>query len=77
MSQEIQRKLDEIETKSAELEHAGVELERHICSIDSNDSSKSETKQKLEQELYNIIHQRNLLTRFENELNIQYIKYLI
>ena len=77
MSQEIQRKLDEIETKSAELEHAGVELERHICSIDSNDSSKSETKQKLEQELYNIIHQRNLLTRFENELNIQYVKYLI
>ena len=71
MSQEIQRKLDEIETKSSELEQAGVDLERIICSIDSNDCSKSENKQKLEQELYNIIHQRNLLTRFEHELNIQ------
>jgi len=66
MSQEIQRKIDEIETKAAELEQAGDDLERIICSTES-----IESKQKLEQELYNIIHQRNLLTRFENELNIQ------
>ena len=71
MSQEIQRKLDEIETKLFELEREGVELEKTIVSMDSSDAAQLETKEKLEQELYNLIHEKNLLTRVENELNIQ------
>lgn len=83
MSQEIQRKLDEIETRLDELEREGVELEKTICSMDSSGSGEpmlatvataypnANTKEKLEQELYNLIHEKNLLTRVENELNIQ------
>ena len=70
MSQEIQRKLNEIHAKTNELEREGNHLEILI----GNDTSSPrglERKLKLEQELYNIIHQRNLLTRCENELNIQ------
>jgi hypothetical protein len=87
MSQEIQRKLDEIETRLDELEKEGVELEKTICSLDGSFNSPGSpiegatasvaspaspnTKEKLEQELYNLIHEKNLLTRIENELNIQ------
>ena len=69
MSQELQRKLDEVETKLIELEHEGVALEKIICSMDNNENP--ERKEKLEQDLYNLIHQKNLFTRVENELNIQ------
>lgn len=78
MSQEIQRKLDEIETRLDELEKEGVELEKTICSMESTPSTpvleasnSTTTKEKLEQELYNLIHEKNLLTRVENELTIQ------
>lgn len=71
MSQEIQRKLDEIETRLDELQKEGVELEKMICAIDSNDLTQHDRKDRLEQELYNLIHEKNLLTRVENELNIQ------
>lgn len=80
MSQEIQRKLDEIQTRLEELERDGVELEKTICSMESGGattpvevpgSTLTTTKEKLEQELYNLIHEKNLLTRVENELNIQ------
>ena len=67
MSQEIQRKLDEVETKLSELEHDGVELEKVICSMDG----ENREKEKLEIKLYNLIHQKNLFQRVENELNIQ------
>lgn len=92
MSQEIQRKLDEIQTRLDELERDGVELEKTICSLDASSLSVSHgsdagatttrdtlaTKEKLEQELYNLIHEKNLLTRIENELNIQLVfKFLI
>jgi hypothetical protein len=84
MSQEIQRKMDEIEAKLYELEQDGVELEKTICFMDettltmsspnTSPKTKSETvskKEKLEQELYNLIRQKNILNRVENELNIQ------
>ena len=68
MSQEIQRKLDEVETKLSELEHEGVELEKEICNMDSTNEDERERK---ELTLYNLIHQKNLFQRVENELNIQ------
>ncbi len=68
MSQEIQRKLDEVENKIAELEFEGVNLEKSICLLDI---SESDAKEKMEQELYNLIHLKNLLTRVENDLTIQ------
>lgn len=71
MSQEIQRKQDEIDTKLDELDRSGVELEKTISSIDKNDCEQLKRKEKLEQQLYTLIHEKNLLTRVENELNIQ------
>lgn len=66
-SQELARKLDEIGAKTLELEKEGNKLEVLISIYDN----KKAKKDKLEQELYNVIHQRNLLTRCENKLNIQ------
>jgi hypothetical protein len=68
MSQDIQRKLDEIETKLTELNQDGMHLEKIIGQVADN---RFETKEKLERELYNIINEKNILTRIENELNIQ------
>ncbi len=68
MSQEIQRKLDEVENKIAELEFEGVNLEKSICLLNADEG---DTKEKMEQELYNLIHLKNLLTRVENDLTIQ------
>lgn len=66
-SQELARKLDEIGARTLELEKEGNQLEVLISIYDN----KKAKKEKLEQELYNVIHQRNLLTRCENKLNIQ------
>ena len=72
VSQEIQRNLDEIENKLDELEHDGVQLEKMISEIgEPRDSVAMERKEKLEQELYRLIHEKNLLTRAENDLNIK------
>ncbi len=68
MSQEIQRKLDEVENKITELEFEGVNLEKSVCLMDADDS---DARDKMEQELYNLIHLKNLLTRVENDLTIQ------
>jgi hypothetical protein len=67
MSIEINRKVSELDTRRLVLECEGVTLEKLICSLDDD----SEEKEKLEQKLYSLIHQKNLLTRVEDELNIQ------
>lgn len=69
-SQDLQRKLDEINIRSQELEREGQQLELMINGCDKKNKT-GEQKMKLEQELYNVIHQRNLLARCENKLNIQ------
>lgn len=65
-SQDLQRKLDEISQRKLELEKDGNHLEIKISGMDVK-----KEKVKLEQELYSVIHQRNLLARCENKLNIQ------
>lgn len=68
--QELQRKLDEIAQRFVELERDGNHLEEVIGRFDKK--SKNDGRRiKLEQELFNIIHQKNVLTRCENKLNIQ------
>lgn len=69
-TQDLQRKLDELHTRSIELEQEGNRLEVIISNCDVKHKN-SEKKIKLEQELYNIIHQRNLLARCDSKLNIQ------
>lgn len=68
MSQGILRELDVVLNSITELENDGVKIEQKICSMDD---SQSEEKEKYEQCLYNLIHKKNLLTRVEDELNIQ------
>jgi hypothetical protein len=57
ISIEINRKVSELDTRRLELEREGVTLEKRICSLDDD----SEEKEKLEQKLYSLIHQKNLL----------------
>lgn len=62
--------MDEIAQRFVELERDGNHLEEVIGRFDKK--SKNDGRRiKLEQELFNIIHQKNVLTRCENKLNIQ------
>jgi hypothetical protein len=70
-SQDLQRKLDEIGQRKLELEREGNVLEMRISSVEVKKGKGGEQKVKLEQELYGVIHQRNLLARCENKLSIQ------
>ncbi len=69
-SQDLLIKLNEIGRRKLELEKDGNHLEVKISGLNSMIKS-DENKVKLEQELYGVIHQKNLLARCENKLNIQ------
>jgi hypothetical protein len=72
VAQEIQRNLAEIENKMEELTRDGASLERAISRFgEAKYPEQIHHKERMEQELYRLIHEKNLLTRAENDLHIK------
>ncbi|KAL3285153.1 hypothetical protein HHI36_019274 [Cryptolaemus montrouzieri] len=69
MAQEIQRKLEETEVKTKELEERGVMIEKTLRGEDNQGSSKQESE--LLQEWFDIMRDRTELRRYEKELMIR------
>ncbi|RZB41654.1 DUF3585 domain containing protein [Asbolus verrucosus] len=69
MAQEIQRKLEETEVKTRELEERGVSVEKALRGEDSNRYSKEEPE--LLQEWFDLMRDRTELRRYERELMVR------
>ncbi|XP_044752612.1 F-actin-monooxygenase Mical isoform X2 [Coccinella septempunctata] len=69
MAQEIQRKLEETEVKTKELEDKGVMIEKALRGEDGEGSSKQESE--LLQEWFDIMRDRTELRRYEKELMVR------
>lgn len=69
MAQEIQRKLEETEVKTKELEDKGVIIEKALRGEDNEGSSKQESE--LLQEWFDIMRDRTELRRYEKELMVR------
>ncbi|CAG9854133.1 unnamed protein product [Phyllotreta striolata] len=69
MAQEIQRKLEETEVKTRELEERGVRVEKALRGEGSPDSSKDEAE--LFQEWFDLMRDRTELRRYERELTVR------
>merc|ERR1712071_553965 len=68
MSQAIQRQLEEIEVKQKELEDQGVTLEKALRGEDSSLHGRDEST--LMQEWFQLVHEKNALSRYEQELMV-------
>lgn len=69
MAQEIQRKLEETEVKTKELERLGVMVEKALRGEDGGESSKDESE--LLQEWFDLMRDRTELRRYEKELLVR------
>ncbi|XP_049819876.1 F-actin-monooxygenase Mical isoform X3 [Aethina tumida] len=69
MAQEIQRKLEETEVKTRELEKRGVTVEKALRGEDSEHCSKEESE--LLQEWFDLMRDRTELRRYEKELMVR------
>ncbi|CAH0547361.1 unnamed protein product, partial [Brassicogethes aeneus] len=69
MAQEIQRKLEETEVKTRELEKRGVLVEKALRGEDSEYSTKDESE--LLQEWFDLMRDRTELRRYEKELMVR------
>lgn len=69
MAQEIQRKLEETEVKTRELETRGVLVEKALRGEDSKECYKDESE--LLQEWFDLMRDRTELRRYEKELMIR------
>lgn len=69
MAQEIQRKLEETEVKTKELEMMGVVVEKALRGEDGGESSKDESE--LLQEWFDLMRDRTELRRYEKELLVR------
>lgn len=69
MAQEIQRKLEETEVKTKELEKMGVLVEKALRGEDGGESSKDEPE--LLQEWFDLMRDRTELRRYEKELLVR------
>lgn len=69
MAQEIQRKLEETEVKTRELEERGVEIEKALRGEASDGYSKEESE--LLQEFFDLMRERTELRRYERELLVR------
>ena len=67
-AQEIQRKLQEVDYKQRQLEERGVLVERALRK-EGPEAGKSETE--LMQEWFNLVHEKNVLVRYESELMVR------
>lgn len=72
MAQEIQRKLEETEVKTRELEYRGVQVEKALRG-ESNGSEFDENKEEpdLLKEWFDLMRDRTELRRYEKELMIR------
>merc|ERR1712071_120453 len=68
MAQAIQRQLEEIEVKQKELEDQGVTLEKALRGEDSSLHGRDEST--LMQEWFQLVHEKNALSRYEQELMV-------
>ncbi|KAK2182204.1 hypothetical protein NP493_363g01004 [Ridgeia piscesae] len=68
VAQQIQRQLEEVEVKQREVEKRGVVIER-VLRGDGPDTQRDEAE--LMQMWFNIVHEKNLLVRYESELMVQ------
>ncbi|CAF0965283.1 unnamed protein product [Brachionus calyciflorus] len=71
MSQELQRKHDELTQKIDEFTITGANLENRINNLDKKSFGYELVKKSLESKLYDVRHKKNVLIRIENELVIQ------
>lgn len=69
MAQEIQRKLEETEVKTRELEQRGVLVEKALRGEDDGKYSKEESD--LLQEWFDLMRDRTELRRYEKELMVR------
>lgn len=69
MAQEIQRKLEETEVKTRELEERGVGIEKALRGEVSEGYSKEESE--LLQEFFDLMRERTELRRYERELLVR------
>ncbi|XP_019762835.2 F-actin-monooxygenase MICAL3 [Dendroctonus ponderosae] len=69
MAQEIQRKLEETEVKTRELEQRGVEIEKALRGEDGGVNVKDESD--LLQEWFDLMRDRTELRRYEKELMVR------
>lgn len=69
MAQEIQRKLEETEVKTKELERMGVLVEKSLRGEDGGESSRDESE--LLQEWFDLMRDRTELRRYEKELLVR------
>ncbi|KAJ8968600.1 hypothetical protein NQ317_004416 [Molorchus minor] len=69
MAQEIQRKLEETEVKTRELEMRGVLVEKALRGENKEESSKDEAE--LLQEWFDLMRDRTELHRYEKELSVR------
>lgn len=69
MAQEIQRKLEETEVKTRELEDRGVVVEKALRGESSESTSKEESE--LLQEWFDLMRDRTELRRYERELMVR------
>lgn len=69
MAQEIQRKLEETEVKTRELERRGVQVEKALRGEGSGDCTREESD--LMQEWFDLMRDRTELRRYEKELMVR------
>lgn len=69
MAQEIQRKLEETEVKTRELEERGVIIEKALRGEVSEDHTKEDAE--LLQEFFDLMRERTELRRYERELLVR------
>ncbi|XP_066256405.1 F-actin-monooxygenase MICAL3 [Euwallacea similis] len=69
MAQEIQRKLEETEVKTRELEQRGVEVEKALRGEDGEQGVRDESE--LLQEWFDLMRDRSELRRYEKELMVR------
>lgn len=67
-AQEIQRRLEEIDVKQKELEERGVLVEKALRG-EGIEAGRNEGE--LMQEWFNLVHEKNVLLRYESELMVQ------
>lgn len=70
MAQEIQRKLEETEVKTKELETRGVLVEKALRGEDNGEYSKKDEPELL-QEWFDMMRDRTELRRYERELMVR------
>ncbi|KAK2163917.1 hypothetical protein LSH36_72g05017 [Paralvinella palmiformis] len=74
IAQEIQRHLEEVEFKQRQVEERGIEVERALRGegkeIPSSDKDAGKDESELMQQWFNIVHEKNMLVRYESELMV-------